>query len=163
MSNDVAITILKPVENFVLLKNKIRKEMSETPAEDLEAYKRFEWEKWSEEWGNSWHNLKNDLTEPNLLAQIRDLLGYSVEQYPCTKEEINAANAKAKKERADRKEADRLAKVQQLKEAQEAFDRLTPEEQSAQLEKNRKEAERKFVKNAITGLILISVIVVFIL
>lgn len=163
MSNDLEITILKPVENFVLLKNKIRKEMSETPAEDLEAYKRFEWEKWNEEWGNSWHNLKNGLTEPNLLAQIRDLLGYSVEQYPCTKEEIDMAYAKAKKEKADRKEADRLARVQQLKEAQEAFNRLTPEEQSIQLEKNRKEAKRKFVKNAITGLILISVIVVFIL
>jgi|LakMenEpi13Oct10_1017325.scaffolds.fasta_scaffold00217_8 hypothetical protein len=159
MSNDLEITILKPVENFVLLKNKIRKEMSETPAEDLEAYKRFEWEKWSEEWGNSWDNIKNGATEPNLLAQVRDVLGYSVEQYPCTKEEIDAAYAKAKKERAERKEADRLARVQQLKEAQEAFDRLTPEEQSAQLEKNRKEAQRKFVRNAITLSILVFVIV----
>ena len=156
MSNDLEIRILKPVENFVMLKNKLRKEMSETPSEDLEAYKRFEWEKWSEEWGNSWHNIKNDLTEPNLLAQVRDVLGYSVEQYPCTKEEINAANAKAKKERADKKEADRLAKVQ-------AFDRLTPAEQVAQVLQNRKEAKRKFVLNAITGLILISVIVLFIL
>ena len=163
MSNNLEITVLKPVENFVMLKNKLRKEMSETPAEDLEAYKRFEWEKWSEEWGNSWDNIKNGTTEPNLLAQVRDVLGYSVEQYPCTKEEIDAAYAKAKKERADRKEADRLAKVQQLKEAQEAFDRLTPAEQVAQVLQNRKEAKRKFVKNAITGLILISVIVLFIL
>ena len=82
MSKDVNIEILMPVENFVVYKNKIRKEMSETPAEDLEAYKKFEWERAKAWWGFSWNNIKNDRMDENLLIQVRDLLGYSWETYP---------------------------------------------------------------------------------
>jgi hypothetical protein len=163
MSKDVEVTVLMPVENFVVYKNKIRKEMAETPAEDLEAYKRFEWERAVETWGDSWNNIKNDRVRKDLLAQVRDVLGYSVEEYPCTNEEIDMAYQKAKKERADKREADRIARVQamdlELKQAQEAWDKLTPEEQDAKLKEYKKDATLRFLWIAFSSLIAISGIV----
>lgn len=165
MSNNVEVTVLMPVENFVVYKNKIRKEMAETPEEDLEAYKSFEWERAVETWGNSWENIKNDRARLDLLAQVRDILGYSSIDYPCTHDEIKAANEKYKKEQADKKEADRAIKAYtlelQLKEQQEAWDRLTPEEQSAQLKQLRKDEIQKFAFFAISGILIISGILAY--
>jgi len=165
MSKDVHVEILMPVENFVVYKNKIRKEMAETPEEDLEEYKKFEWERALETWGHSWENVRHNRTRPDLLAQVRDILGYSSIDYPCTDDEIKAANERYRKEQADRKEANRAIRAYtlelQLKEQQEAWDRLTPEEQSAQLKQLRKNELQKLAFWAISGILIISGILAY--
>ena len=161
MSNNVEVTVLMPVENFVVYKNKIRKEMSETQKEDLDAYKKFEWERAVETWGNSWNNIKNDRVRLDLLAQIRDLLGYTVTLYPCTKEEIDAASEKAKKARADKKEADRVAKVQAQDLLLKQWDSLTTEEKSAKLKQERKESMEKLLHFSIIPLMVIGFLAVY--
>ena len=162
MSDKVEVTVLMPVENFVIYKNKIRKEMSETPKEDLDAYKKFEWERAVETWGNSWKNITNNRVRLDLLAQIRDLLGYTVTLYPCTEEEVYAASEKAKKAREDKKEADRVARVQELdlilKRDRELWDSLTPEEQSAKLKQDRKASMEKLLHFSIVPLMLVGVL-----
>lgn len=163
MSKDIEVKVLMPVENFVIYKNKIRKEMAETPAEDLEAYKRFEWERAVETWGLSWNNIKNDNYRQDLLAQVRDVLGYSVEDYPVTDEEIKAENLKykQKQEEIKRKRLQENLYMQELalKEAQEAWDKLTPEEQDAKLKEYKKDATLRFLWIAFSSLIAISGIV----
>jgi len=165
MSKDVHVNLLMPVENFVVFKNKLRKEMSETPEEDLEAYKKFEWERAVAWWGPSWDNIKNDKVDKNLLVQVRDLLGYSWETYPITDEEHSILDQRAKEKRlADRqakKEADRARLELQLKEQQEAWDRLTPEEQSAQLKQQRKNDRQKLAFEAISVILIISGILAY--
>lgn len=126
MSKDVSVQILMPVENFVVFKNKLRKEISETPEEDLEAYKKFEWERAVAWWGPSWDNIKNDRYDTNLLVQVRDLLGYSWETHPVTKEEISILNQREKEKR--------FAELQaKIAEKQARWDSLTPEEQKFEL------------------------------
>ena len=126
MAQDINVEILLPVENFVVFKNKIRKEMSETPEEDLEMYKKFEWERAVGWWGNSWNNIKNNRVDLNLLVQIRDLLGYSWETHPITNNEIDALN--------EREREKRLAELKkQQEEALAAWNALTPEEQQFEL------------------------------
>jgi hypothetical protein len=163
MSKDVEVTVLMPVENFVVYKNKIRKEMAETPAEDLEAYKKFEWERAYETWGPSWNNIKNDKVRKDLLAQVRDVLGYSVEDYPVTDEEVKAENLKYKQKMQEMKRIRLQEKLYMqelaLKEAQEAWDKLTPEEQEAKLKEHKKDATIKFLWISFSSLIAISGIV----
>lgn len=139
--------------------------MSEISAEDLEAYKKFEWERAVETWGYSLDNHKNGRHRVDLLAEVRDVLGYSVEKYPCTDEELKVAKARYKKEQDDRLEADRVARIQakdqKLKEKQDAWDRLTTEEQSAQLKQLRKDEIQKFAFFAISGILIISGIIAY--
>lgn len=130
MAQDINVEILLPVENFVVFKNKIRKEMSETPQEDLEMYKKFEWERAVGWWGNSWNNIKNNRVDLNLLVQIRDLLGYSWETHPITNDECHIIN----KRNMEKRYAEVVAK-REAKEAEKkaAWDALTPEEQQFEL------------------------------
>ena len=126
MAQDVHVEILLPVENFVVFKNKIRKEMSETPQEDLEMYKKFEWERAVEWWGISWNNATNGKVNLDLLVQVRDLLGYSWETHPITNDEIDTLNKREKEKR--------LAELKkQQEEALAAWNALTPEEQKQKL------------------------------
>lgn len=163
MSDTIKVSM--QAENFVVYKNNIRKEMAEIPEEDLEAYKKFEWERAFKTWGKTWENVKNNTERPDLLVQVRDILGYSSIDYPCTRDEIKAANAKYRKEQVDRKEADRAIRAYtlelQLKEQQEAWDRLTPEEQSAQLKQRRKNELQKLAFWAISGILIISGILAY--
>ena len=155
MSKDIEVKVLMPVENFVIYKNKIRKEMAETPEEDLDAYKKFEWERAVETWGFSWDNIKNGNYRQDLLAQIRDLLGYSVEDYPCTDEELEAARLKRKQEQAEKIKIRLQEKELAIKQAQEAWDKLTPEEQNVKLKQYKKDATIRFLWISFASLVVI--------
>ena len=121
MAQDINVEILLPVENFVVFKNKIRKEMSETPEEDLEMYKKFEWERAVAWWGDSWNNIKHDRVKLDLLVQVRDLLGYSWETHPITTQEYKTLNQIDKEKRLAEKKAKEQAML-------EEWNSLSPEE-----------------------------------
>ncbi len=134
--------------NFAIYKNKIKKEMSEIPNEDLKIYRAFEWRTANQLYGDY----------ASLMVEIRDILGLSVEDCPVTDEEMKVHKPtlaqqyelEAKMLRQEKEQKRELA----LKEKQEAWDRLTPKEQSAQL-------KQKFVFLAFSGILIISGIVAY--
>jgi hypothetical protein len=147
MSKDIHVNVLLPVENFVVFKNKLRKEMAETLQEDLEMYKKFEWERAVEWWGASWDNIMNNKMDLNLLVQVRDLLGYSWETHPVTPDECKIIN----KREADKRVAEFNAKIEAKKAAkQAAWNALTAEEQEFELKM------KFFYKAAIIALSLVA-------
>ena len=69
--------------NFVIYLNNLKKEISEISAEDLQEYKKIEWDKACYIYAKSPSD--SDLQK---LLRVRDLFGYSGIDYPVTEEEI---------------------------------------------------------------------------
>lgn len=106
------------IDNIVVYKNKIKKEILDISKEDLEAYKSIEWENVFEFW-----NAHKDEKVLPILVEIRNILNYSALTHPITWEEHQALLDLEKAKKNDEQEAKRA-------EEKAAWDALTPEEKN---------------------------------
>jgi len=143
------------INNIVVYKNKIKKEILDISKEDLEAYKIIEWQKvehfagiYKHYYGthlslDTW-DYKVDATTLPILVEIRDILNYSALTHPITEEEVVIFNQKEQEKK--------LADLQAKKAEEKAkWDSLTPKEQKSQL-------RTKFVKKLFIGTMVVAVL-----